>query len=226
MTEIAIVQENDEEAKQLCSVLDEYASQRGMAFSFARFKSGSAFLAQKRAFRLVFLDTDVMSDGVGLAQRYRLAGGNAAIVFVSKDGSHAAQSYEVDALDYLIKPVTLERLSLRLSRAFDGRGDAAMLIIRDRLGPVRISADAVIYIEIHGHVLTWHTEQGNFSENGSMRQLKETLTPLGFASCNACYLVNLRYALRVKGYFLTLTTGEVLKISQPKRKDFIAALRG
>ncbi len=226
MYEIAIVEENEEDAEHLHSVLEAYATLRGMQFDCARFRSPYEFLAEREQFfHIVFLDASPASGGMDAARKFRLLNSESAIVFVTRDLLQAVRSYEVDALDYIIKPVTLDRLSLRLARAFAQKSQGKTVVIRDRTGSVQILAESVYYIEIHGHALTWHTEQGNFTESGSMKQLKETLGPYGFAPCNACYLINLRHAHRVKGYFLTMSCGDVLKISQPKRKEFLAALR-
>ena len=97
-------------------------------------------------------------------------------------------------------------------------------MIRDKSGPVQISSSEVYYVEIRKHKLTYHTERGEYTEIGSLKGLKETLGAHNFACCNACYLVNLKFIFRVKGLMLTMTNGDELKISQPRRKEFMSDL--
>lgn len=225
MTEIAIVEANDADAERLRSVLTEFSSLHGIDFSVTRYPTAEEFLSERKNFRVVFLDPDFAAGGMEAARQLRGRNAETAIVFVTRNLLQAAKSYEVDALDYIIKPVTLERLSMRLPRAFCTEAPAKTVMIKDRMGPVQIAVESIHYVEIHGHALLWHTEQGTFSSCGTMKGVAEMLAPYGFSLCNSCYLVNLRRVYRVKGYTLTMASGDVLKISQPRKKGFIAALR-
>jgi DNA-binding LytR/AlgR family response regulator len=78
-------------------------------------------------------------------------------------------------------------------------------------------------VEVSRHQLTYHTAVGNYTAHGTMSQLREQLEPLGFSSCNNCYLINLKYVQRVQGFVVTVN-GEELQISHPRKKLFMESL--
>lgn len=229
MVNIAIIEGSDADAEKLLGCLEAFAQECGEEFSYTRYRDANSFLEERgKIFDLIFTEVQLRGiDGMEAAVRLRKSNASVRLVFVTQTAAYAAKSYEVDALDYILKPYTYKRLTLRLRRALSALGaeEGVLLMIRDKAGPVQISSERVSYVEIHRHKLTYHTEQGEFSEIGSMKRVEEALSRYHFALCNACYLVNLKEVFRIKGYMLTMKNGDVLKISQPKRKDFLATLR-
>ena len=73
MLEIAIVEDNDQEAKMLSECLNRYAQEHQRSFSIRRYGDGDAFLADERAvFDLVFMDVEMpLVNGLKTAERLR-----------------------------------------------------------------------------------------------------------------------------------------------------------
>ncbi len=225
MVNIAIVEDSDEEAAALLDCLKRYESETGERFSYTRFPEANAFLEEKeKTFDIVFMDIMLPGvNGMEAAQRMRKANRQTVLIFVTNMTSYAIKSYEVDALDYIVKPLSYKRVVFKLRKALSivSANEGKFLLIRDKQGPVQISSGDIYYIEIRKHKLTYHTARGEYAEIGSLKGLREELAPYNFSCCNACYLVNLKYIFRVKGFFLTMQNGDELKISQPKRKEFM-----
>ena len=105
---------------------------------------------------------------------------------------------------------------------FRRRTDVAVWI-SNKDGKMRLSASKIKYIEVYKHVLVYHTVDGDFTSSGSLCALEEQLRSAFFASCNRCYLVNLRYVTSVRQLSVTVD-GEELQISHLKRAAFMRAL--
>jgi len=78
------------------------------------------------------------------------------------------------------------------------------------------------YIEVYNHTLLYHTAGGSFSstDGKSMRRLADDLKDDGFALCNQCYLVNLHRVEALDRDSITMKSGERLKISRNRYKEF------
>lgn len=104
---IAIVEDNDMEAQVLKEYLQRYASEMDSTIEIVRFNSGFKFLdGYKAKYDAVFMDIEMPDmDGMTAARKLRTYDKNIAIIFVTNMAKYAINGYEVDALDYFLKPV-------------------------------------------------------------------------------------------------------------------------
>ena len=166
--------------------------------------------------------------GMEAAARMRKHNNTTVLIFVTSMVQFAIKSYEVDALDYIVKPVTYERLTMKLQKAIKvfEANSGGTVVISNAQELIKCSTHDILYIEVHGHKLCYHTINGSFSEYGSLNDLEKILNAYDFMRCNACYLVNPKYIKKVnnKELLVVLSNDETLKISQTKRKGFINQL--
>jgi DNA-binding LytR/AlgR family response regulator len=137
----------------------------------------------------------------------------------------APQGYEVEAFGYVVKPINYEMIRLNLNRAVKrlARQREEKISIRAEGSQVVLNIHDIYYIEVISHNLTYHTLEGDYKVHGSMAKVKEELMSYGFATCNSCYLINMRYVQKVYGHTVTVN-GTELQISHPQRKTFMEAL--
>ena len=194
-----------------------------------RFTDAETFLDEHTAFDMAFLDI-MLPNKTGMEAAFELRRQNAdiVIIFVTTMAQFAVKGYEVNALDYILKPVTYERFTLKMQKAVEiiKAKSSQFIVVNDPDGIVKISSGEVLYIEVSGHKLTWHTTNGNYSEYGSLSDVETMLKNHNFMRCNSCFLVNPEYIARVNNIeqSVILVNGEELKISQPKRKKFLTEL--
>lgn len=70
----------------------------------------------------------------------------------------------------------------------------------------------------------FHTGQENIICYKSMKEMERELADRDFARCHNSYLVNLFYIKGIKKLDIELITGEIIPISQPRRKEFMEKL--
>lgn len=160
------------------------------------------------------------------AHKLRLVDTEVMLIFVTTMAKFAVEGYEVNAFNYIVKPVDYYEFRLKIDKAFKSLTDG-----RDKIKIVAngeqhwLSRKDLIYVEVTNHYLNFRIKDGKkLTIYGSLKQLEKTLSFNMFARCNACYIVNLSYVAGVKGFELELTTGEKLQISQSKRKQFVQKL--
>lgn len=139
-------------------------------------------LAQHR-FDVALLDIHMPgADGMALAQRLRAMPDAPAIVFVTAHAEHALQAFELDAIDYLTKPVRLSRLMVALQKierhmlatrsAASELGDN-FLSIQDRGRTERVPIADVLYFKAELKYVTVRTVARSYILDGSLSDLEE-----------------------------------------------------
>lgn len=138
---------------------------------------------RREVFDVVLLDIRMPGvDGITLAQTLAQLPEPPAVVFVTAHSGHAVQAFEVQAVDYLTKPVRLERLQQALQkveRIFQSvRGlqpeiDEECLIIQDRGRTERVPLVEVLYLKAELKYVTVRTASKSYILDGSLNELEE-----------------------------------------------------
>jgi len=144
---------------------------------------GAEALARLRAesFDLVLLDIRMPGvDGVELARTLRASAHPPAVVFVTAHAEHAVTAFELEAVDYLTKPVRAERLQQALQkveRYLKERAATAsageVLVIQDRGRTERVPLAEVLYLKSEYKYLTVRTASRSHILDGSLNEFEE-----------------------------------------------------
>jgi two-component system response regulator AlgR len=137
---------------------------------------------RRQTFDAVLLDIHMPgADGLALAQVLRTLPEPPAVVFVTAYAEHAVAAFELEAIDYLTKPVRLERLQAalaRLERAGPGRAggtesEQEVLVIQDRGRTERVPVTEVLYFKAELKYITVRTAARSYILDGSLSELEE-----------------------------------------------------
>jgi DNA-binding LytR/AlgR family response regulator len=107
MLNIAIVDDNQDDRTRLSTYVSEYLNLICEKFTLSLYERGLNFLDDfKKLFNVVFLDIEMpVMNGLEVSKKLRELDANVSIIFVTNFGSLAINGYDVQALDFLVKPV-------------------------------------------------------------------------------------------------------------------------
>ena len=168
-------------------------------------------------------------DGLHLADELHHQPQPPAVVFVTAHGEHALRAFELEATDYLTKPVRRERLQaalLRVAQRLQPRaanGDAVpMLVVSDRGRVLRIPATEVLYLKAELKYVTLRTAEGEWVLDEALGDLEQRLGG-DFIRVHRNALVARRAVRSLTrhasqeeplGWAVVLTNGEQLSVSR------------
>lgn len=224
---IAIVEDEDGAADLLISYIEKYAAENARQFKVRRFSNAQDFLADYKAiYAVVFMDIQMPKmNGMDGAAELRKIDKTASLIFITNLIQYAQKGYEVDAVGFLVKPVSYFDFSLKFRKALDiyVMNEDRSLTIKYRGGLCRISTDKLMYVEIIAHRLYYRMIDGDLEVTGVLSEVEQELSSYGFLRCNKCYLVNPKFVVGVQGSDVQVGN-KTLQISRPRRAAFLAEL--
>lgn len=224
---IAIVEDDAAYTQELKGYLARLEKELDRDMEVFSYPSGLAFLKNfKGQFDILLLDISMpYLDGMETARRVRETDREVLILFITNLAQYAIKGYEVDALDYIVKPVNYFAFSQRMMRAISRISDreAAYLAINQKTGIRKLDIRGIYYVESLNHNLTFHTRDGDYTVFGSLKDMEERLAEHHFIRCNKGYLVSLRHVDRIEDG-CAVVQGTPLLISRNRRNSFLEAL--
>ena len=197
MINIAIVEDEAMYAKQLQEFLLQYQKENGEVFNITVYSDGDQIVHKyKSQFDIILMDVEMkFMDGMSAAEEIRKADTEVVIIFITNMAQYAIRGYAVDALDYVLKPVSYFAFSQRLNRAISRmkKREQKVITVNIKGGAVRINIANIYYIESQGHNLVLHTILGDYESAGTMKEVEEKLQGLNFCRGNKGYLINLQH---------------------------------
>jgi len=229
MLSIGILEDEKARSDELIGFLERYKAEHSdFSYTVDVFTTGGKLIFDyKKNYDLLFMDIrlpDML--GIDAAREIRKIDENVMIVFVTNLTQYAIDGYEVDAFDYLLKPLLYGPFSLKLKRILNilnRKSEKRWLTLRTKQEVYRLDAASILYIEVSGHDLIFHTDDGEYRVWGTLSKYEHELEGEPFSRCNACYLVNLKYVSSVKG-LTVLVKDHALGMSRNRRKDFMEDL--
>ncbi len=227
MITVAVVEDDDKEAERIKSYLVSYGKENDENFNVLHFSDGLEFLEKIRPeIDVVFMDIEMpFLNGMDAAKKLRQSDPSVPLVFITNLKQYALNGYEVEAMDFLVKPVAyaafstmMGRVCARLALCTDKE-----IFIQNAQGGVKIKISDIFYVEVIKHYVIFHTPRGEVKMWGSLSDIEKRLPADRFARCNNCYLVHLAYATRLEGNDLYVG-GDVLAVSRGKKQEFMQRL--
>lgn len=227
MIHIAIVDDDLHDRQLLREYLKTYEANHMEEFELFDFDDGEMLAKDYRpVFDIILLDIELKKmDGMTTAEHIREIDSNVVIIFLTNMPQYAIRGYAVEALDYVLKPVSYYAFEQCLARALkrrQNRADSFLQISSGKGAMRKILLSSIYYVEIRGHTLIYYTKDGEFSAAGAIRDVEHRVDSR-FFRCNKCYLINMEHVESLNGSFAIVGKYEV-QISRARKKAFLDAL--
>ena len=195
MIRIATVEDDAHDREALRTHLNRYEKENGLKFQITEFSDGEDIVTDYSAdYDLILMDIEMaFLNGMKTAERIRELDKDVVIIFITNMPQYAIQGYKVNALDYMLKPISYFSFSESMGRALCKvkTPEKEFITIALKGGKKKLDIAQICYVEVQDHVLIYHTTSGDFETKGTMNDAEGQLTPEKFFRCNRCYLVNL-----------------------------------
>lgn len=226
MIRIAVVEDEAAQAETLRDMLLRYGEETGTRLSVSMFSDGEDFVSKYDVYDIAFLDIQLQHmDGIRAAEAIRRKDEQILLIFVTNLAHYAIQGYAVNAMTFLLKPISYAVLAEKMEQALRRleHGRSQFVTVRTLEGFMKFAVSDIQYVEILSRRLTLHTVQGEFHTTESMVNMEAKLTGAGFFRCHVAYLVNLEYVSRIDHDFAIVAERRVL-VSKYRKKEFLQAL--
>ena len=224
-----IVEDDPQAAETLRAHLERYAAERGTSFSVEILPSALEFLEGTRPADVVFMDIGLPGvSGMEAAEVMRQTDELTPLIFVTDLAQYAVRGYQVDALDFMVKPVTYEDFALRMGRAMrvmDRNAGGTVSVATDE-GLRVIAKKDVVYVEIFRHDLYWHVTGSAqpLHARGTLRRVAEELGAERFCRVSASHLINMGQLALIRPGSVVMSDGTEIVISRRRRREVLETL--
>ena len=228
MIKFAICDDEPLMAQALAGHLADYMKEKSMTtYSVSSFSDGCALLESVGSFDVTFLDIQMeQPDGMETARLLRQRGDHSLLVFVTVLKECVFDSFQVEAFDYLLKPLDSARFHQtmdRLLRSLKQR-TAEDLVIQRGAGCEVILLSDIVYCEVLGRKVYLHKHDGTVSGYYDKLEDLERRVDGRFFKCHRSYLVNLDYVRGCQDGQVLLSLGERIPASRLRERELTQAL--
>ena len=215
MVKVAICDDEPAMSQQLKELVSRMLGKRGRESGITCFPNAHRLLVAPMDFDLIFLDIRMPGmDGMTLARRLREKGFDGVLIFVTVLSEYMPDAFEVEAVDYLCKPVDRGKLEAALRRALkrlDLRS-AKCLFIRTKNWCRTVKIHDIYYCEVIDRKIYVHTREGVIDYYGKIKDVeRQTLSSL--IRCHRSYLINPDYLVEYRAGFAALKNGEKVPVA-------------
>ena len=224
---IAIVEDEPLFVGQLTEYIRRYEKDSGRRIKITTFADGEDITDDYRGgYDIILMDIQMrFMDGMTAAEKIRTLDHEVIIMFITNMIQYAVRGYEVDAMDYVVKPVEYFAFSQKLDKAI-GRIKRAVQVsisVPAEDGLQKLAVSDIYYIESQGHNACYRTTRGRFLSRITLKELEDSMGGYGFFRCGKGYLVNMKHVDGISGNDCMICGGRI-PISRNKKKEFMELL--
>ncbi|WP_300607887.1 LytTR family DNA-binding domain-containing protein [uncultured Oscillibacter sp.] len=228
MIKFAICDDEPLMAQELAGHLADYMKENLItAYSVSSFSDGRALLDAIDRFDVIFLDIQMeQPDGMETAKLLRRRGDHSLLVFVTVLKELVFDAFQVEAYDYLLKPLDRARFKQTMDRVLRSldRKTAEDIVIQRGTGCEVVLLSDIVYCEVLGRKIYLHKHDGTVSDYYDKLEDLERRVDGRFFKCHRSFLVNLDYVRGCQDGQVLLAQGERIPASRLRERELTQAL--
>lgn len=218
MYKVAICDDERVIREDLCSLCTDVLNFKRIEYSLFPFDSAEALeqaVETGNIFDLIILDIELSGkSGIDFAQEMRRRNDMTSIIFVSSHEGYLRYGYNIQPIHFLIKPIDFNMLYNAISADLRINHSTSQILLNFKNKTYTINTSDIIFIEIIGHSLYIHTEEGKTAFRQTMAEIEQMLPGEFFCRCHNSYIVNLRYINEYSRAEIIMNNGTVLPIGR------------
>ena len=218
-------------------IIREYISKLNEFEIIAEFKKATeaiSFLNENKT-DLLFLDINMPEiNGINFA---RSLSNSPAIIFTTAYREFAAEGFELQAVDYLVKPISFDRFLKAVNHFFKLHGKSAemttaesherpeeeYILLKDSKKTHKVYLGDIKYIESDGDYIRFYLQNRKLMVRGSLSSMEVTLPPSLFLRIHNSYMINLKKVNAITLYSVEID-GTELPISRSHKEKVLKIL--
>lgn len=198
---IAICDDEQNQIEYITSIVTSWSNHKGHSCEIRTFASAEAFLfeyEEDKAYDILLLDVEMKNmNGIELAKRIRKDNNRAEIIFITSHFEFVGEGYEVDALHYLIKPISVEKFTQVLTKAAEKLSvEPPSVVISCEGETVKLYESDILYVESFLHYIVIHTKDNEYKIKENISVFENKVSDV-FYRIHRSYLVSLKYITRI-----------------------------
>jgi DNA-binding LytR/AlgR family response regulator len=224
MYKVAICEDEEVFSKEHERICREILEKHGIEYDISVFPNGKAFFSvfpkHENQFDLILLDI-VMDglNGIEIARKIREADKNVVIIFITSNKDYALQGYEVNALNYLMKPIDKSVLEKMIIQAYNEKFSDRVIVIKMGEQHFRIPINDIVYLETSGRRVTVTTFDKTIYYSGKLTDLLLELPKDRFVRCHQAFAVNVNNIRELNRKDAVAITGRIIPVSRTFMND-------
>lgn len=224
MINIAICDDEKTLKTYLRDILEIHLQLTGQSYKIDLFDTGELFLQFQNKYDIVFLDIEMGTlGGMETARELRKINADCIIIFVTAFADYVFQGYEVQALNYILKPFTKEKIKTVLDVALSSLSQNQDLFFFAEIKgeTYKINLYDTLYFLSDKRKIIAVTKTKNYEFYGKLEDITATL-PSFFSRTHQRYLVNLNFIDQIQNENCVVA-GEIIPISRKYNNDVMLA---
>ena len=220
----AIIVDDEPKAIHLIKTYLEYFNSIDVVGTFRNGLKAFEYLS-KEPVDLIFLDINMPHiSGISLS---KMLPEHIKVIFTTAYSEYAVESYEIQAVDYLVKPISLERFTKSVSRVIANNErtstvDKTPILLKSGYETYRLQAAQILFLEKDGNYMTYHCVHQKILARETIQEALEKL-PKAFLQTHKSYIVNVDKVLSYGSSELTVGK-EKIPISDTYRAGLMQVL--
>ena len=228
MIRFAICDDEPVMIKHISSHISKYMeTQKNIAFQLSSFSNKKKNIESSNDFDVIFLDIQMdCPNGMETARKLRQKKNNGLLIFVTVLKEYVFDAFEVQAYDYLLKPLddsrfkrTMDRILVSLSQ----RANQTILVQKGNSCEVLLLS-GILYCEVLGRKIYIHQNNGNIVDYYDKLADLERRVDGRFFRCHRSYLVNLDFVCGCSAGRVILSQGDTIPVSRLRERELAQAL--
>ena len=226
MLRIAICDDDRSDRERICEFVSEYLKGKEIRAEVKVFDHPDKLIQECETYRPQIYLLDIvmpMVTGIQAARELRWNQPDAQIIFATSESSYALESFDVNPINYILKPVAKDKLFSTLDLALTRieTDDRKSVTVKIKGGMCSLRLDDIMYIDYRNHVVSYHMADGEVVSTptlriGFMEYMDENHSEQDFIRCHESISVNLTAIDKLTKTDITLRSKEVVPVSKSR----------